>query len=162
MRQQQAAAGGLGAEVERLRAQIGSEEKARLEEQRTAAVSAEEAQNRVREADATVEYAKAELSRTQRLLREGLAPERDVEKAAAELDRQRAAVAALESAARRIPQEQLTRERERDVRIARLHGEIASLETQRNTLNAGTDRANYEIERREDRKSTRLNSSHSQ
>jgi len=149
LRQQQAAAGGLGAEVERLRAQIGDEEKARFEEQRTAAVSTEEAQNRVREAEATVEYAKAELSRMQRLQREGLAPERDVEKAAAELDRQRAEVAALESAARRIPQEQLTRERERDVRIARLHGEIASLETQRNTLNAGMDRANYEIERRE-------------
>ncbi len=149
LRQQQAAAGGLGAEVERLRAQIGDEEKARLEEQRTAALTAEEAQNRVREAGATVEYAKAELTRMQRLQREGLAPERDVEKAAAELDRQRAAVAALESAARRIPQEQLTRERERDVRIARLQGEIASLETQRNTLNAGMDRANYEIERRE-------------
>jgi multidrug resistance efflux pump len=43
LRQQQAAAGGLGAEVERLRAQIGEEEKARLEEQRTDAVSAEEA-----------------------------------------------------------------------------------------------------------------------
>ena len=149
LRQQQAAAGGLGAEVERLRAQIDDEEKARLEEQRTAAVSAEEAQNRVREAGATVEYAKAELSRTQRLQREGLAPERDVEKVGAELDRQRAVVATMESAARRIPQEQLTRERERDVRIARLHGEIASLETQRNTLNVGMDRANYEIERRE-------------
>ena len=149
LRQQQVAAGGLGAEVERLRAQIGSEEKARIEEQRTAAVSAEEAQNLVREAEATGGYAKAELSRMQRLLREGLAPERDVEKAAAELDKQRAAVAALESAARRIPQEQLTRERERDVRIARLQGEIASLETQRKTLHAGIDRANYEIERRE-------------
>jgi multidrug resistance efflux pump len=149
LRQQQAAAGGLVAEVERLRAQIGEEEKARLEEQRTAAVSAEEAQNRVREAEATVEYAKAELSRMQRLQREGLAPARDVEKAAAELGRQLAEVAALESVARRIPQEQLTRERERDVRIARLHGEIASLETQQNTLNAGIDRANYEIERRE-------------
>jgi len=149
LRQQQAAAGGLGAEVERLRAQIDDEEKARLEEQRTAGVSAEEAQNRVREAGATVEYAKAELTRTQRLQREGLAPERDVEKVGAELDRQRAVVATMESAARRIPQEQLTRERERDVRIARLHGEIASLETQRNTLNAGMDRANYEIERRE-------------
>jgi multidrug resistance efflux pump len=149
LRQQQAAAGGLGAEVKRSNAQIRDEEKARLEEQRTAAVSTEEAQNRVREAGATVEYAKAELSRMQRLQREGLAPERDVEKAAAELDRQRAAVAALESAARRIPQEQLTRERERDVRIARLHGDIAALQTQRNTVNAGIDRANYEIERRE-------------
>ncbi len=149
LRQQQAAAGGLGAEVARLRAQIDSEEKARLEEQRTAGISAEEAQNRIREAEATIEYAKAELSRIQRLQREGLAAERDVEKAAAELDRQRAVVATMESAARRIPQEQLTRERERDVRIARLHGEIASLQTQRNTLNAGMDRANYEIERRE-------------
>lgn len=149
LRQQQAAEGGLGTELERLRTQIGNEEKARLEEQRTAAVTAEEAQNRVREAEATVEYTRAELSRIQRLQREGLAPERDVEKASAELDRQRAVVATMESAARRIPQEQVTRERERDVRVARLYGEIASLQTQRNTLNAGMDRANYEIERRE-------------
>ncbi len=37
LRQQQVAAGGLAAEVERLRAQIDSEQKARFEEQRTAA-----------------------------------------------------------------------------------------------------------------------------
>jgi multidrug resistance efflux pump len=148
LRQQQAAAGGLEAELVRLRMQIGGEEKGRLEEQRSATVSAEEAQNRVREAGATVDYAKAELSRVQRLQHEGLASDRDVEKAAAELDRQRAVVATMESAARRIPQEQLTHERERDVRIARLQGEIASLQTRRNTLSAGMDRASYEIERR--------------
>lgn len=149
LRQQHAAAGGLEAELVRLRTQIADEEKARIEEQRTAAVSAEEAQNRVREAGATIEYDKAELSRLQRLQHEGLTSEQDVEKAAAELDRQRAVVATMESAARRIPQEQLTRERERDVRIARLYGEITSLQSQRSTLNAGMDRANYEIERRE-------------
>lgn len=149
LRQQQAAAEGLEAELARLRTQIGDEEKARLEEQHTAAVSAEEVQNRVREAGATVDYAKAELSRVQRLQHEGLSSNRDVEKAAAELDRQLAVVATMESATRRIPQEQLTRERERDVRIARLHGEMASLQTQKNTLNAGIDRANYEIERKE-------------
>lgn len=148
LRQQQAAAGGLEAELVHLRMQIGGEEKVRLEEQRSATVSAEEAQNRVREAGATVDYAKAELSRVQRLQHEGLASDRDVEKAAAELGRQRAVVATMESATRRIPQEQLTHERERDVRIARLQGEIASLQTQRNTLSAGMDRASYEIERR--------------
>jgi multidrug resistance efflux pump len=85
----------------------------------------------------------------QKLLQLGLIADQEEEKASAEFDRQRAAVDTQESAARRIPQEQLTRERERDVRIARLYGEIASLNTQRNTLSAGMDRAHYEIERRE-------------
>jgi multidrug resistance efflux pump len=149
LRQQQAATSGLEVELAHLRTQIRDEEKARIEERRTAGVSTEEAQNRVREAGATVDYAKAELSRVQRLQHEGLTSDREVEKAAAELDRQRAVVAEMESAARRIPQEQLTRERERDVRIARLRGEIASLQTQQDTLHVGMDRANYEIERRE-------------
>ena len=42
-----------------------------------------------------------------------------------------------ETAARRLPQEQATRDRERDVRIQRLYSEIAALEEQRNTVNAG-------------------------
>jgi multidrug resistance efflux pump len=48
----------------------------------------------------------------------------------------------------RIPQDQAARNRERDVRIGRLQGEIATLEAQRDTLQAETARLNYEIERR--------------
>jgi len=60
----------------------------------------------------------------------------------------RAAVAALQAAASRIPQEQTAHDRELEVRIARLQGEIATLEAQRDTLQAESVRLGYEIERR--------------
>ena len=148
LRQQEATAAGLKPEITRLQSQIAAEEKARLEERHTADVDSEEARNRIQEAEATVRYDEADLSRTQKLQREGLAPEKDVEKADAELRRQRAVLAALQNAERRIPQEQLLRERERDVRVARLHGEIAAIQTQWNTLDASISRASYEVERR--------------
>jgi multidrug resistance efflux pump len=149
LRQQEEALKGLEPELARLHAQIAAEERARQEEQKAAVVAEEEARHRIREAQATVKFDEAELGREEKLLREGLAPERDVEKAEAELLRQRASAAALESAAERIAQEQSVRDRERDVRTARLKEEVAALETQRNTLNTGMDRSKYEIERRE-------------
>ena len=84
----------------------------------------------------------------QALVREGLAPQRDLDKAEAESRRLRAAVATLESAARRVPQEQATRDRERDVRLQRLYSQIATLEAEQNTAHAGIERLGYEIERR--------------
>lgn len=149
LRQEQAEVKGLEPELTRLRAQVVAEERARQEERKAATINEQEAQHRVREAEATVKFDEAELGREQKLLHEGLAPERDVEKAEAELRRQRANVAALESAVARIAQEQSVRDRERDVRVARLNGEIAALEAQRNTLNTGIERSKYEIERRE-------------
>jgi membrane fusion protein (multidrug efflux system) len=55
---------------------------------------------------------------------------------------------ALEAAAGHVPQEQAARNREREVRIARLQGEIAALESQRATQQADTERLSYEIDRR--------------
>jgi multidrug resistance efflux pump len=138
---------GLGAEIERLRQQILTEQEARAQERHTAALSAEEARSRTRGAQAKVEYGEAELNREQRLHQEGLAPQQDVDKADADLRRDKAEAAELETAARRVPQEQTTRESEREVRIARLNEEIAAAQTQQNKLHAGMDRAKYEIER---------------
>lgn len=149
LRQEVAAVQGLEPELSRLRAQIAAEGQEGIEERKATDVAVEEATNRVRESEATIKYDEAELSRTQELQHEGLAPQRDVEKADAELRRQRAATAALESSARRVVQEQSIRDRERDVRVARLNGEIATLQAQRNNLNTGIDRSKYEIERRE-------------
>src|SRR5215472_769277 len=149
LKQEEEAVRGLGPELARLRAQIAAEERARSEEQKAAAVSEEEARNRIREAEAIVKYDEADLERTQKLRHEGLAPEKDVEKAEAELSKQSAATSTLESAALRVTQDQSVRDRERDVRVARLNEEIATLETQRRTLTSGIDRSKYEIERRE-------------
>lgn len=148
LRQEQVRAQGLAPELSRLRAQVTAEENARAEEQGTARLSAEEAANRIREVETMAKAAEVEWTRMQALLRESLAPQRDLEKAAAEARRLRAAVATLESAARRVPQEQAARDRERDVRLERLYSEIAALEAQQSTLHAGMERLGYEIERR--------------
>jgi len=149
MRQENVHAQGLDLEINRLRSQVAAEQSARAEEQRTAQLSLEEAGGRVREADAASKYADAELSRAQKMQQAGLVPPRDLERVDAEARRARATFENTETAARRLPQEQATRDRERDVRIQRLYSEIAALEQQRNTVNAGVQGLKYEVERRQ-------------
>jgi multidrug resistance efflux pump len=148
LRQEQVRTQGIEPELMRLRSELAAEDRARAEEQRTARVSAEEATSRIREAEADAHYAEGELARVARLHGERLIADHDLEKAKADAQRLRAAVTALESAARRVPQEQTTRDRERDVRIERLRSQMASLDAQRRTLTAGIERLGYEIERR--------------
>jgi multidrug resistance efflux pump len=148
MREQNIRAHGLELEVTKLRSQVAAEESARAEERRTAQLNIEEANGRIREAEATSKYADAELMREQKLQQDGLVPPRDLEKAVAEAHQWRAALEIMESAARRLPQEQATRDRERDVRIQRLYTDIAKLDDQRKTVNAGVQGLQYEVERR--------------
>jgi multidrug resistance efflux pump len=148
LRQEQTRTQGIGPELERLRSELAAEDRARAEEQQTARVRAEEAASRIREAEADAHYAEGELTRFARLHGEQLVADRDLEKARADAQRLQAAVAALESAARRVPQEQATRDRERDVRVERLRSQMAGLDAQRRTLTAGIERLGYEIERR--------------
>ena len=148
LRQEQVRAQGLAPELAGLRAQAAAEEIARAEEQSAARLSAEEAANRIREAETLARAAEAELARTRALVAEKIAPGRDLDRAEAEVSRMRAAVTTLESAARRVPREQATRDRERDVRLQRLYAGIAAREAERNTVQAGIERLGYEIERR--------------
>jgi membrane fusion protein (multidrug efflux system) len=149
MRQENIHAQGLELEAARLRSQVAAEESARAEERRTSQLSLEEADGRVREAEAASKYASAELSREQKMQQAGLIPPRELERADAEAHRLRATFETTETAARRLPQEQATRDRERDVRIRHLYSEIAALEEQRNTVNAGVQGLKYEVERRQ-------------
>ena len=89
-----------------------------------------------------------DLERIRKLYTQQIVSTRDLQKAESEAGRLRAATAALQAAAGRIPQDQSTHDREREVRIARLQGEIASLDAQRDTLQAESARLAYEIERR--------------
>ena len=149
MRQENIHAQGLELEIGRLRSQVAAEQSARSEERRTAELSLEEANGRVREAEAAAKYADAELSREQKMKEAGLVPPRDLERVDTEAHRLRAAFETTETSTRRLPQEQSTRDRERDVRIQRLYSEIAALEEQRNTVNAGVQGLKYEVERRQ-------------
>lgn len=148
LRQEQVRAQGLHPEVERLRSQLVAEERARQEEQRAAQGAAEEAANRIREAESAARYAEQELARTEKLSQQGLTAQRELDKAQSEARRLRASVATLEAAAKRIPQEQSTRDRDRESRLQRIESEIARLEAERGTVNAGIRLREYEIERR--------------
>ena len=149
MRRENVHAQGLGMEVTMLRSQMAAEQSARAEEQRTAQLSLVEADGRVREAEAASNYADKELSREQKMKDAGLVPPRDLERVDAEARRLHAAFENTETAARRLTQEQATRDRERDVRIRRLYSEIVALEDQHNTVDAGVEGLKYEVERRQ-------------
>ena len=102
----------------------------------------------MREAKLVAQFAERDLVRIRKLSADHIVSTRDLDKAESEAGRLKAVVAALEVGVSRIPQEQSARDRERDVRVARLQGEIAALEAQRETLRAEGDRLTYEIERR--------------
>jgi membrane fusion protein (multidrug efflux system) len=121
---------------------------ARAAEQKAAQLTVHEARNRVREAEIAADYSQQELDRLQKLYAEKLLPLRDLEKAEAETAKLRASVATLQSAALRIPAEQATRDRERDVRLQRLQEEMTKLAAERETTKAAVERLRYEIERR--------------
>lgn len=139
---------GLEPQLSRLRTQIEAEQGARGEDGQSARLSAREAQNRVREAEMSAHFAEQDLERARKLAAQHMVSIHDLDKAESEAGRQRAAVTALEVAASRVPQDHAARDREREVRIARLQGEIATLDALRATLHAETSRLTYEIERR--------------
>jgi multidrug resistance efflux pump len=139
---------GIEPQLARLRLQVEAEQSTRVEQEHSARLSGREAESRVREAEIPALYAEQDLARMRKLYDEHIVSTRDFDKAESEAARARLAVTALEAAASRVPQEQATRNRERDVRIERLQGEIATLEAQRDTLQAETARLGYEIERR--------------
>jgi multidrug resistance efflux pump len=139
---------GLEPQLSRLRSQIEAEQGARGEDGQSARLSAREAQDRVNEAEMSARFAEQDLDRVRKLALQHVVSIHDLDKAESEAGRLRAAVAALQVAASRVPQDHASRDREGEVRIARLQGEIATLEAQRATLQAETSRLTYEIERR--------------
>jgi membrane fusion protein (multidrug efflux system) len=139
---------GLDAQLAALRNQIEAEQSARVREQLSAGLSAREAQDRMRAAQEPAQFAEGELARIHKLRDEKLISIRDVEKAESDARRLREEFTALQVAASRPQQDQAARDRERDVRIARLQGETATLQAQRSTLHAEATRLTYEIERR--------------
>jgi membrane fusion protein (multidrug efflux system) len=75
-------------------------------------------------------------------------PDRDLEKAEADAQKLHASVTTLQSAVNRIPQEQTTRDRERDIRVRAVQEDLAKLKTEQDTTKGIIDRFAYETERR--------------
>lgn len=140
---------GFEREMNGLRSEVDAEINAREDERKSALLSSEEMSNRVREAEAACKYADAELLRQQKLQANGLIPVRDLEEAESDARQSRSALEAVQSAAKRLPQEQITRDRERDVRIQRLQAQIEALREQIDTATAGLRGLRYEVERRQ-------------
>lgn len=139
---------GLVSQVTALRAQAQSEEVARVEEQRAAQVSVEQARAQEKEALLPYKYNEDEAQRLAKLHKEGLIAERDYAKGRADADRQKAVLETSRISAGKIEQEQRTKDRERDTRIRRLNSEIAALEGQIATIHATEARLRNEVERR--------------
>ncbi len=139
---------GLEAPLTKLRAQIQAEENLRAAEEQGSVSSAREAASRVNEARIPAQFAEQDLERIKSLYAQRLVSARELQKAQSDSDRMRVAVHTLQAAAGHVPQDQAARNREREVRIARLQGEIATLEGQRAALQADAARLDYEIDRR--------------
>ena len=128
LREVQVQTQGLEPQIAQLHAQIAAEGNMSSEEDRAGRLKAEEAESRVHEARIPADYATKNLTRVRALYAQSFASAHDLEKAESDASQLRAAASTLEMAASRIPQDQAARNRERDVRVSRLQGEIATLE----------------------------------
>lgn len=149
VREQQVRIASIDPQIQTLRAQIVEEESAGVAEQRASASAIEEARQKVREAETPAKAALVERRRYERLKRENLVPEREVEKAIAESERLEQAVITARSAIERLEREQKTRDQQRQVRIAAIRTEITKLETSKASARASAERAGYDVELRE-------------
>ncbi len=148
LEEEQVRMAGLESPLMKLQAQIDAEEKLRGDEALGAQSSFREADSRVREAKIPAQFAAQELARMQSLYSQRVVSARDLEKAQSEAEHAKGEVTTLQAAASRVPQDHTARDRERELHIVRLQGEIAEMEAQRNTLRADVARLGYEIERR--------------
>jgi len=132
-----------------LRNEIGLETSAQEVERRASRAALDEARAKIQETDAPRKLAERERARTEELSQAGLAPKRDVERAASELERLRTVAATAQSAIARIETEQDKREKEREIRIAAIRSKIAKLEGDRQTFGAGVKRAQQDVANRQ-------------
>jgi multidrug resistance efflux pump len=148
VREQETRMDALQPEINGLQAQIGAEESAGADERRASQAAIDESTLKVREAETPALAAEKERHRAEELRREGVISEQDLEKAISEAERLRASVATLHSGPDRLAREQITRDRQRAVRIAELQTQIAKLEQGRAGVTASIQRADYDVDRR--------------
>jgi multidrug resistance efflux pump len=135
-------------QIQAFRLQIVEEERAGIAEQKASAAAIKEAELKIREAETPAKAAEAERQRLERMKKEKLVPERDVEKAIADSERLERVVSTVTSSIERLKSEQQTRDQQRLVRISALRSEITKLETMKTSAQASIRRAGYDVERR--------------
>jgi len=138
----------IAPQIEALRGQIASEEKATTEEKQASQVAVEEARANARQAEAPATYNAAEIERLRQLHEGGLIPERDYQRGRADAQQTRATAEREQIAVRRIEQEQRTREADRGSRVRAFQTEITKLDGEASARRATVQRLENEIERR--------------
>lgn len=148
VRQEETRMAALGPEINGLQAQIAAELSAGADEQRASQAAIDEAKLKVHEAETPARTAEAERRRAEELRKSGVISAQDFEKAASEAERLQNNVATMRSAPDRLAREQITRDRQRTVRIAEIHTQIAKLQTGKEGVTASIRRADYDVDRR--------------
>jgi multidrug resistance efflux pump len=138
----------LQQEYQSVQAQLRAENEARLAEQRAWRARVQEAGSAVREAEVPARFAAEEAERLKRMRAEGLIAERDYLKAQAEATRTRATADTSRLSVQRFEEEQLTRDRERAVRLRQLETESMRLSGEQQELRRAMQRTDYEVQRR--------------
>ncbi len=148
MREEETRMTSIEPQIQAFQAQINEEKSAGTAEEKASQAAIAEAKLKIREADIPAKAALVERQRLERMKKEGLVPDREVEKAVADSERLERVVSTVTSSIERLEKEQKTRDQQRLVRIAALNSEIARLESSRSNAKASIRRAGYDVERR--------------
>jgi membrane fusion protein (multidrug efflux system) len=146
--EQRAQRGVLDPQIDSIRGELAVAGQARAREQDAARTALEEARARVREAEAAARFAIGDVGRYKQLYELGIGAEREYALAQAAAGRSSANLESLQQTARRLEQEQLTRETDRDAQIQKLETEIRRLEGEKITTAASIDKLQYDAEKR--------------
>jgi membrane fusion protein (multidrug efflux system) len=138
----------LATRLTALRQEVTAEADAGRAEQQAAQAARAEAQARWREAEVALRPAEEEAEIYARLHTRGLAPQLDLLRTRAEVQKRRAAVETLRLAVRRLDGDQQTKARDRTARLERLKREVAQLDGDRHTAIATLERLEHELDQR--------------
>jgi membrane fusion protein (multidrug efflux system) len=138
----------LGPQIAAIRQEIAAETAALDADRRASVTMREERAAALREAEAGSRIAAQEAAQLARLRTDGVVSEIESARARAEAERRKALVETATAAVARVETDQTTRESDRRVRIERLRGTLTTLEGDRATAEAASERFAHEVERR--------------
>lgn len=135
-------------EMKTLRSEIAAQERALLEERRSASAALDEARSQAEAAAPAARFADDEIARLQSLREMGMITEVDFLRRRSEAERNRLTQQSAALAVNRVGAEMQTRHGDRLARVERLRHELKVLEGQRSTSAAEIKRLEFELERR--------------
>jgi membrane fusion protein (multidrug efflux system) len=131
-----------------LRDQMQAESMGGQDEQKVLSFNVEAAQAELRQAEAQTASSAKEADRAERLRKEGIIAEAEVQRAETDLQTKRAAEENLRAALARLTPEQAVRNTDRELKLRELAGEIAKVNADWTASLATVRRLEYDVERR--------------